>query len=1101
MPKVSVRNGNGSRTAGTTKYDAHHKVLSQTYGVFADLRRELSDSKATVNEREDILRGFATCPDSQRSWLLLEDYFEKLSLSRRDFPDTSWWPRLLNAQGKTRLEELAFLFLRAKRSVPPELQSHASLDRFAQAEEAEQEQKLVQELENWLSPPAMPLLDTPRAVLRVVCRLQPDEEEPSRHRLVVQFLLSRPRTGEKARTLREMIDLVVRATHEQELFPPADWEFIQWIADTHRNPALRDTDTLILSDAELLQWLARWGHTTRLECDGKPLQFHGQVAVLSPHLENGDKELSFTHYVVLPDGKNHSVARVKFFNRQSPLALVNGTFYLLRNAPPPAVLKYLANKPSVPVRKLSHRLLLHLRKTQSNHGVDWEQLCVTHKALPQFVFELLDDTVRLRLLAKSQRDHSVWFWNGHEWVANESKRRPTDKPEILDDPRLEPATQWLRKLDWFTSEPGLWIGDANENFLGSLAGAWAERPKDTEFLGNPAFHRLFLQPRQLKPRLVVKGSGIDWLAVSAEWEAEGLKLSKADLERLASATGRFVKLPNSGWVELDTTAVQGAHEAMADMGVDGLIAVPQKVGLEHVAHLDEDGFARFADSPEAKALRGHIRDFKGVPSIDLPKDLQADLRPYQKDGFDFLAHLTKVRLGGILADDMGLGKTLQALAWLAWLKERNTKNPKPSLVICPASVLHNWRREANRFTPNLKVLVLESGAARHNLRKQIPQHDLIVTNYALLRRDLEELQKFAFRATILDEAQFIKNPGAQVTQSVKQLKSEHRLALTGTPLENRLLDLWSIVDFIQPGYLGNQEQFIETYEPRLRSGEEAAPTVEARGEKTESAQRIARRRLSAKLRPLLLRRLKKHVAKDLPDRIEERRDCPLGDEQRKLYLAELRRSRDQIMHAVAEQGVNKSKMHVLAALTRLRQICCHPQLVGSDTASGKTETLFELLDPLVSEGQKVLVFSQFVQMLHLLEKECQTRQIKTHILTGQTKDRQQVVSAFQGDTSPGVFLLSLRAAGTGLNLTNASYVVLYDPWWNPAVEAQAIDRSHRIGQTQTVNAYRLIAPGTVEEKIWELQQNKAQTIADVLGEEGFARSLTANDLEYLFAED
>jgi SNF2 family DNA or RNA helicase len=403
-------------------------------------------------------------------------------------------------------------------------------------------------------------------------------------------------------------------------------------------------------------------------------------------------------------------------------------------------------------------------------------------------------------------------------------------------------------------------------------------------------------------------------------------------------------------------------------------------------------------------------------------------------------------------------------------------------------VLHNWQREAERFTPGMKVLVLESGAARHNLRKQIPQHDLIVTNYALLRRDLEEFHKFSFRAVILDEAQFIKNPGAQVTQSVKQLKCENKIALTGTPLENRLLDLWSIVDFIQPSYLGNQEQFLETYEPKG-------------GENAEAAQRIARKRLSAKLRPLLLRRLKKHVAKDLPDRIEQRRDCPLGDEQRKLYLAELRRSRETIEQAVAQQGLNKSKMHVLAALTRLRQVCCHPSLVGSDTASGKTETLFELLDSLVAEGQKVLVFSQFVQMLHILEKECHARNIRTHVLTGQTKDRQSVVNDFQKDTGASVFLLSLRAAGTGLNLTNASYVVLYDPWWNPAVEAQAIDRSHRIGQTQTVNAYRLIAPGTVEEKIWELQQSKAQTIADVLGEEGFARSLTATDLEYLFAED
>jgi len=1097
MPKFSPRNGNGASRpgVGASKYDAHHKVLSQTYGAFADLRRELSDSKTTVNEREDILRTFAACPDSQRAWLALEDYFEKLSLSRRDFPATEWWPKMLAAQGKSRLEELAFLFLRAKRSVPPELLPHASPARFAQAEEAEQELQLVKELEHWLSPPAPLHLDTPRATLRVVCQPRPDAVEPSRNHLAVQFLLLRPRTGEKARSLRDLVDLVVRAAHEQELFTPQDWEFVQWIYDTHRERAT-EADTLVLADADLLQWLARWGHTNRLESsvNRKPLHFYGHVVALNPHLENGAGDLCFTHRITLPDGQTHSVADVKFFNRQSPLALVGNEFFLLRNAPPNGVLKHLAQKPSVPVRKLSHRLLLHLRKTQASHGVNWEQLCVAHPASPQFVFELLDDTVRLRLLAKSGRDKSTWFWNGHEWVRdrvgmpNHHAVPNGEKPEVLDDARLEPTIHWLRKLDWFMQEPGLWIGDANENFLGALAEAWATRPAEAEFLGNAAFHRLFLSPRQLKPRLVVKGSGIDWLAVSADWEAEGLKLSKADLDRLAAATGRFVKLPNAGWVELDTRAVQGAQETMADMGVEGLIAVPQRVGMEHVAHLGNDEFTRFVDSPEAQALRERVRNFKGVAPAELPKSLQAELRPYQKDGFDFLAHLVHVRLGGILADDMGLGKTLQTLTWLAWLQEQNRKNHRPSLVICPASVLHNWRREAEKFTPSLRVLVLESGAARHNLRKQIPQHDLIVTNYALLRRDLEEFHKFSFRAVILDEAQFIKNPGAQVTQSVKQLKCENKIALTGTPLENRLLDLWSIVDFIQPSYLGTQEQFLETYEPKG-------------GGNAESAQRIARRRLSAKLRPLLLRRLKKHVAKDLPDRIEERRDCPLGDEQRKLYLAELRRSRDQVMKAVETQGLNKSKMHVLAALTRLRQVCCHPALVGSNTASGKTETLFELLDPLIADGQKVLVFSQFVQMLELLEKECKVRNIHTHVLTGQTKDRQQVVSDFQKDTGAGVFLLSLRAAGTGLNLTNASYVVLYDPWWNPAVEAQAIDRSHRIGQTQTVNAYRLIAPGTVEEKIWELQQSKAQTIADVLGEEGFARSLTATDLEYLFAED
>ncbi len=1093
MAKVLFRNGNGLRSAQASKYDAQNTVLSKTYGALADLRRELSDSKAVVAQREELLRSFAACGDSQRAWLLLEDYFEKLSLSRKDFPNTDWWPHLLSAQGRARLEEMAFLFLRAQRSLPPELSVYANLDRFAQVEQAAQEQQLVRHLETWLFPQKPVHFDSPRAFVRAVCRLQPDAEQPIRCRLAVELHLLRPRTGEKVRKLGEIIELTTRAAHEQELFPPGDWEFIQWLAETH-SPRRNGGETLVLSDLELLHWLARWGHTPRLELAGdqsppQALEFHGEVAELTPHLKNGDKELALTHQLTVRGGKIYPLSEVRFFNRHPALALVGKTFFLLRNAPPPPVLELLVGQPALPMRKLSHRLLMHLRKTQSSQGVDWEQLCVTHAAKPQFVFELLDETVRLRLLARSQRDESLWLWNGHEWRLHEARKpRPAgSKPELLDDPRLEPATQWLRRLDWFTPEPGLWVGEANEGFLSQLTRAWADRPPEADYLGNPGFSRLFLAPRQLRPHLVVKGSGIDWLAVSAEWEQEGLKLTAADLQRLQTATGRFIKLPDSGWVELDSAAVQSAHEAMAELGVDGLVPAAQRIGLEQAAHLDEEGLQRFGDSAQARALRERLKHFEGLPAMDLPASVQAEMRPYQKAGFDFLCHLTRLRLGGVLADDMGLGKTLQTLAWLAWLKDQHKKDPKPALVICPASVLHNWRREAERFTPHLKVLVLESGAARHNLRKQIPQYDIIVTNYALLRRDLEELQKFAFRAIILDEAQFIKNPAAQVTQSVKQLKAEHRLALTGTPLENRLLDLWSIVDFIQPGYLGNQDHFTETYEPR--------------GEDAESAQRIARRRLSAKLRPLLLRRLKQHVAKDLPERIEERRDCQLSDEQRKLYLAELRRSREQVMKTVAEKGLNKSKIHVLAALTRLRQICCHPKLVGNDSVSGKTETLFELLDSLVAEGQKVLLFSQFVQMLELLEGECRQRQIRTHILTGQTKDRQEVVSAFQNDPNPAVFLLSLRAAGTGLNLTTASYVVLYDPWWNPAVEAQAIDRSHRIGQTQTVNAYRLISPGTVEEKIWELQQSKAQTIADVLGEEGFARSLSKTDLEYLFAED
>jgi hypothetical protein len=1087
MARTSRRNGFSSRTTGSTKYDAHNLVLDRTYGARADLRRELSDTREAVAERAEILRIFGECADSQRAWLLLEDYFERLALSRKDFGSQDWWPRLLAVRGVERLEQTALLFLRSNRSLPTELLPHANLERFAELEEAEKELEAVQQLEGWLLPTRPQHLDSPRAVVRVFCEVQTAEKPEGLHVLQVRFTLSRPRAGEKERTLRELIELPTRSTHEQELFSPEDWTFLRWLAETYAGPrTFRDVPCL--SGADLLRWVAQWGQNSRLELgDGSgSLDFTGLMAELVPQLEQDGKELLLCHEFQLPTGERRALADVRFFLGQPSLALLDRTFYLVRNMPPPALLQRWREQAGMPVRKLSHRLLAHFRKTAVTKENPWDQLCAVHTARPQFIFELADETVRVRLIAESEVNASSWQWTGHEWqLSRPVSQRGSDRTELLDDPRLEPATEWLRRFDWFTPEPGLWVGDANDVFLNLIAASWQDRPKEAEYLGNPAFQRLFLSPRRMKPKLVLNGSGIDWLSVSAEWEQEGMKLTAADLQRLQTAGGRFVKLPDAGWVQLDAAATQAAHETMADLGVDGLSALPQKVALLHASQLDEDGLARFSDR-QAQQLRKRLEAFAGVKPTPLPAQVDAEMRPYQKAGYDFLCHLARMKLGGVLADDMGLGKTLQTLAWLAWLRQQG-KRRRPALVICPASVLHNWQRESSRFTPELKVLVLESGAERHNLRKQIPEHDLIVTNYALLRRDLEALQKFEFRVIILDEAQFIKNPTAQVTQSVKQLRSDLRLALTGTPLENRLLDLWSIVDFVQPGYLGSQSHFTEIYEPK--------------GEDVAWSQKVARRRLATKVRPLMLRRLKRQVAQDLPDRIEIRRDCELDEVQRKLYLAELRRSRDKVLQTVAEKGVAKSKIHVLAALTRLRQICCHPQLVGNDAASGKTDTLFELLEPLLAEGQKVLLFSQFVQMLQILERECALRQIPTHILTGETKNRQEVVNAFQNTAEASVFLLSLRAAGTGLNLTNASYVILYDPWWNPAVEAQAIDRSHRIGQTRTVNAYRLIAPGSVEEKIWELQQSKAKTISDVLGEEGFARSLTKGDLEFLFAED
>ena len=1275
------------------KYDANASALDDAYGMLAELRRELSDTREDKDERGDLLQLFATCKDSQRAWLLLEDYFNKLKLSRKDFPGDDWWEDVAAVKGKKRLEALSIVFLRTGRQMPAELAEFANLKRFKEIEKAEQERAIYKDLENWMFPPAPNHLDAPRASIRAIATPEPEDIDSSLHLLKIEFIIRRPRTGDRKKTLANLVDLTIRAAHEKELFPPGDWEFIEWVTEHYAAEAgegdlylsgqqllqwlahfgtesrlqpdidkpqysflgqltelvpdlrtstaksgtphqlrlpdgtkapikkaiffagrptlvlwnhtfyfLRDSPPtqllakwvtnpgaaiaqlrnsnktekdkrelasiravstpepedaesslhllkieffihrprtgeskktpanladlakraarekelfspkdwefiewisenfaaeagngdLYLSGQQLLQWLAHWGEESRLQpsVDQPQYRFLGQLTELSPALRNGTAELAFTHQLRLPCDTEVPMQEAIFFACRPTLVLWNSTFYFLRNSPPPKLLtKWVAN-PRASITKLSTRFITHLRRTREGGDVDWSNLCDSLEAKPRFVFELHGDRLELRLQAKA-KDSSQWEWSGHEWKIITTGRRKPKRPQVLEDERLEPAINWLRQLDWFTPEPGLWIGDANENFLHVLASVWDDRPEDSEFLGNDAFQRLFLKPKRLKPKLVVKGSGIDWLSVSAEWEEEGLKLTKKDLESLAQATGRFVKLPNKGWVELDVNATQRAQETMADLGLDGLEPGAQKIAMEQAAHLGEDSLSVFGDNKQAQKLRDRIESFEGIPSKGIPDNIQAELRPYQHEGFDFLCHLKSMGLGGILADDMGLGKTLQTLTYLSWLKKQKKRGKSnPSLVICPASVMHNWRRETEKFTPDMSVLVLESGSARHRLRTKIPDHDIVVTNYSLLRRDLEDLQTYKFNAIVLDEAQFIKNPGAQVTQSVKQLKCKIRLALTGTPLENRLLDLWSIVDFVQPGYLGDEKHFHEAYDPGGGDSEEAIAN-----------RRIARKRLSSRLRPILLRRVKKQVAKDLPDRIEQRHDCELDKEQRKLYLAELKRSREKVMETIQTKGVAKSRMQVLAALTRLRQICCHPSLVGSDYGSGKTEALFDLLEPLVAQGEKVLVFSQFVQMLKILEKDCGTREIPTHMLTGETKNRQDVVNAFQDTEGAGIFLLSLRAAGTGLNLTTASYVVLYDPWWNPAVEAQAIDRTHRIGQTKTVNAYKLIAPGTVEEKIWNLQQDKRQTINDVLGEEGFAKSLDKTDLEFLFSED
>lgn len=1093
MENIKKKNKRGYTSE--SKYDANNNIISKAYGEYADLRRELSDSRDKIAERSELLSTFSTCADPQRAWLLLDDYFEKLGLARKDFEIADWWSRIINASGEKRLQELAFLFIRSKRSIPSELLRYADYNRFAQIEKAEKEHNLLKEIENWIIQEKNHF-ETAKAVLRIYGEVKQENDSPALHYLELEFIIFKSNGINETKSFNDLIQLASRPVYELEQFSSKDIEFLKWIEASYKpdinSSAQENPKYKVLRGTELYNWLIKWGNNERIELkhnDGH-FTFYGETATIEPEILIKNQIPSLWFALSTPDKGSIPINSIKIFSGNPAFCLNENKFYILQNAPPPAFFEYICSEEIIPLHKTTAKIKIYFRKQFKNAPLNWDDFCILHPAKPRFIFELDSETIRVKLLAVSEKDDSVWRWNGFEWEP-ENNLKNQNTPNIPDDERLEGAIKWLRKFDLLQTEPSIWTADATESFLLNFAELWQVRPREAEYLGNKSFQQLFISPTHIRPKMVIKGSGIDWLSVSAEWEAEGLKLTKSDIERLANATSKFVKLPDAGWVELDIDSVIKANEAAAELGLDGLISVPEKIPVDQLARMTDHSLLDFANSNEVSQLKERLKSFKGIPEIPIPATVTASLRPYQKEGFYFLCHLTNLGLGGILADDMGLGKTIQTLAWLLWMKEQNQQDFKPALVICPASVLHNWKREAEKFTPQLKVLILESGAQRHGLRKKIPQHDLIITSYALLRRDLEELLKFSFSAVILDEAQFIKNPDAQITIAVKQLKSQQRIALTGTPLENRLLDLWSIVDFVLPGYLGSREQFNQNYDPPI-SGNSDDALIKIK---------IARKRLSAKLRPIMIRRLKQEVAKDLPDRIEERRDCPLGDIQRKLYLAELKRSREQIAQVVSQMGVAKSKIHILAALTRLRQICCHPALVGSDAPSGKTETLFELLDPLIAEGHKVLLFSQFVQMLKILQNECANREITTYTITGETKERMNVVTNFQNDPNPCVFLLSLRAAGTGLNLTTASYVVLYDPWWNPAVEAQAIDRSHRIGQTKTVNAYRLISPGTVEEKIWELQQKKAQTITDVLGEKGFARSLNREDIEYLFAED
>ncbi|WP_027175862.1 DEAD/DEAH box helicase [Desulfovibrio aminophilus] len=550
---------------------------------------------------------------------------------------------------------------------------------------------------------------------------------------------------------------------------------------------------------------------------------------------------------------------------------------------------------------------------------------------------------------------------------------------------------------------------------------------------------------------------------------------------------RYVQLKDGSYTSLPEAWLRKLGHKLRALGFD-----PEKPPQKQFQQFEVPVLEKILeDLPETKTdgyfvkLREKINNFQQIRFIEPPKGLTATLRPYQIHGLSYLNFLHEYGFGGILADEMGLGKTIQTLSFVQMLVEKGIKGP--NLIIVPTSVLPNWEREAAKFVPKLRRLTIY-GAKRDDLFLQIGESDLIITTYALLRRDLDELLKYRYSTVILDEAQNIKNPNTITARSVRRLEAEMRLCLSGTPIENNLFELWSLFEFLMPGFLGSQHSFQRGIVKPIKDGDEE--TLEY---------------LKTRVKPFILRRTKAEVAKDLPPKIETTHYCDLVDEQRDLYNALAKRLRDQVMRDVEEKGMAKSQMSILDALLKLRQICCHPRLLkldmpGLDTnlPSGKFDAFKDLVTDIVEGGHKVLVFSQFVQMLHIIRSWLQIKELPFAYLDGSSKDRFEQVDRFNEDPSIPIFLISLKAGGTGLNLTAADYVIHYDPWWNPAVENQATDRTHRIGQKRQVFAYKMICQNTVEEKILKLQEQKKDVAEAIIPGQSAFKTLTRDDLEMLF---
>jgi non-specific serine/threonine protein kinase len=577
-------------------------------------------------------------------------------------------------------------------------------------------------------------------------------------------------------------------------------------------------------------------------------------------------------------------------------------------------------------------------------------------------------------------------------------------------------------------------------------------------------------------------SGIDWFDLQAVVAYGDQQVNLRDVRRALKKGEHFIKLADGSVGQIPEEWLEKYKHLwdLAEETEDGY-----RINDFHLPLVDtllEDA-TQIQTPPDLVQRRERLRSFEQIVPKPLPQGFTGELRPYQKAGFDWLHFLREYKFGGILADDMGLGKTIQVLAHLQ-SRRKQAQVESASLLVVPKSLIVNWQREAERFTPELRFLEFV-GNARDKDTATFDQYDVILTTYGTMLRDVDVLRQYRFDYVILDESQAIKNPLSQSAKATRLLQADHRLCMTGTPVENNTFELWSQFAFLNPGLLGSMDFFKKEFASPIES------------EDDEETARLLR----ALVYPFILRRTKEQVAPELPPRSERVLYTEMTSRQNKLYTKTRERYRAELLGLIDSSGMNDARMKILEGLLRLRQIAIHPALVEPTYRSEvpKFELLLENLETLQSEGHKALIFSQFVQVLHLIQHELEARHIPYVYLDGQTRDRQTPVDIFQNDPAIPFFLISLKAGGVGLNLTAADYVIHLDPWWNPAVEMQASDRAHRIGQDKPVFVYKLITRDTVEEKILQLQERKKALVENLITtESSFFKSLTADDVKVLF---